>query len=172
MDYKYIEQLLERYWQCETSIEEEEILRAFFSQKNVPAELKQYRELFVYEQQAKAADGLDESFDERMLAMIGERKSVKAKQISLSYRLMPLAKAAAVVAIVLTLGNAIGMSIKNAETANGDESSCVAHIGDSDTLQLLSGGIHVYKSDSMMATPMDEKIDSMIEKILWGKQNR
>ena len=25
MDYKYIEQLLERYWQCETSLEEEGI---------------------------------------------------------------------------------------------------------------------------------------------------
>ena len=30
MDYKYIEQLLERYWNCETSLEEEQILRAFF----------------------------------------------------------------------------------------------------------------------------------------------
>ena len=31
MDYKYIEQLLERYWQCETTLQEENILRAFFS---------------------------------------------------------------------------------------------------------------------------------------------
>ena len=33
MDYKYIEQLLERYWNCETSAEEEQILRIFFQQK-------------------------------------------------------------------------------------------------------------------------------------------
>lgn len=39
MDYKYIKQLLERYWRCETSLEEEKILRTFFSQKDVPAEL-------------------------------------------------------------------------------------------------------------------------------------
>ena len=39
MDYKYIEQLLERYWAAETSLEEEDILRAFFSQKEIPAEL-------------------------------------------------------------------------------------------------------------------------------------
>ncbi|MBQ4446467.1 MAG: pyruvate ferredoxin oxidoreductase, partial [Prevotella sp.] len=32
MDYKYIEQLLERYWQGMTTLEEERILRAFFSQ--------------------------------------------------------------------------------------------------------------------------------------------
>ena len=30
MDYKYIEQLIERYWECETSQQEEDILRAFF----------------------------------------------------------------------------------------------------------------------------------------------
>ena len=50
MDYKYINQLLERYWNCETSLEEEGILRAFFSQKDVPAELRQYQPLFAYQQ--------------------------------------------------------------------------------------------------------------------------
>ena len=39
MDYKYIEQLLERYWNCETSLEEEAILRMFFSQDDIPAEI-------------------------------------------------------------------------------------------------------------------------------------
>ena len=29
MDYKYIEQLLERYWQGETTLQEENILRSF-----------------------------------------------------------------------------------------------------------------------------------------------
>ena len=50
MDYKYIEQLLERYWQCETSLEEESELRAFFSKGEIPAHLLQYRDLFVYQQ--------------------------------------------------------------------------------------------------------------------------
>ena len=31
MDYKDIAQLLERYWQCETSVEEEATVRAFFA---------------------------------------------------------------------------------------------------------------------------------------------
>ena len=39
MDYKYIKQLLERYWNCETSLEEEDILRTFFSQEDIPSEL-------------------------------------------------------------------------------------------------------------------------------------
>ena len=66
MDYKYIEQLLERYWNAETSLEEESILRTFFSQKDIPAEMEH-----------------------------------------LPQRLMPLFKAAAVVAIILTLGGAL-----------------------------------------------------------------
>ena len=54
MDYKYIEQLMERYWRCETSLQEEEILRSFFSQEDVPANLLPYKELFSYEQTEKA----------------------------------------------------------------------------------------------------------------------
>ena len=43
MDYKYITQLLERYWNCTTSLEEEQILKAFFSQDDIPAELLKYK---------------------------------------------------------------------------------------------------------------------------------
>ncbi len=112
MDYKYIEQLLERYWNCETSLEEEQILRAFFSQKDVPAGLLKYRDLFVYEQTETKVDVLGEAFDERMMALTGETKPVKARTISLADRFMPLFKAAAAVAIFLTLGNAAQVAFK------------------------------------------------------------
>ena len=72
MDYKYIEQLLERYWNCETSLEEEEILRTFFSQKEVPAELRRYASLFAYEHQEVRDDVLDDDFDARMMEKIGK----------------------------------------------------------------------------------------------------
>ena len=49
MDCKYIEQLLERYWQCETSLEEEAQLRAFFNGSDVPEHLLRYKDLFVYQ---------------------------------------------------------------------------------------------------------------------------
>ena len=110
MDYKYIEQLMERYWNAETTLEEEEILRAFFSQEDIPDELSQYAPLFAYEHAEKAVDVLGEDFDEKMLQMVGEaprsEERPQAQIISLRERLMPLFKSAAVVAIVLTLGNA------------------------------------------------------------------
>lgn len=107
MDYKYIEQLLERYWQCETTLEEENILRTFFSQKEVPVALLPYQSLFVYEQTARTEAPLGDEFDQRVLAQVSEEAPVKARPLTLRRRLMPLFKAAAIVAIILTLGNAI-----------------------------------------------------------------
>lgn len=102
MDYKYIEQLLERYWKGETTLQEETILKAFFSQPDIPENLRKYCDLFAYE--TEKADALDDDFDACILEMVGE--APKAKTVTLTSRLMPLFKAAAIVAIVLTLGNA------------------------------------------------------------------
>ena len=103
MDSKYIEQLLERYWQCETSLEDEAELRAFFSGSDVPKHLLRYKDLFVY-QQLQQEVHLGEDFDARVLAEV-EVPVVKAKRLTLAARFMPLFKAAAVVAVVLSLGN-------------------------------------------------------------------
>ena len=115
MDYKYIEQLMERYWRCETSLQEEEILRLFFSQGEVPANLQPYKDLFVYEQEQKAADILGDDFDQKILEKVNEDQPVKARVITMRQRLMPLFKAAAVVAILLTLQNALQETLNNAE---------------------------------------------------------
>ena len=101
MDYKYIEQLLERYWQGETTLQEEDILRSFFSQPDIPDNLRKYQPLFSLEQE----EPLGDDFDARILEMIGEEEP-KTKIVTLTSRLMPLFKAAAIVAIILTLGNA------------------------------------------------------------------
>ena len=69
MDSKYIEQLLERYWQCETSLEEEAELRAFFSGSDVPKHLLRYKDLFVY-QQLQQEVHLGEDFEARGLAEV------------------------------------------------------------------------------------------------------
>ena len=116
MDYKYIEQLLERYWDCETTNEEESILRTFFSQKDVPARLLKYRSLFEYQKHAASEAPLGDDFDQKVLAAIYEDiedspKVVKAKVVSFGSYLKPLFKAAAVVAMVLTIGDAAQWSM-------------------------------------------------------------
>ena len=70
MDYKYIEQLLERYWECQTSAAEESILHAFFTQEEVPAHLAQYKSLFEYMEVAEGVEVLGEDFDKKMLKLV------------------------------------------------------------------------------------------------------
>ena len=116
MDYKYINQLLDRYWKCETTLEEEEILRTFFSQDDLPAELKTYQSLFAYEQSETKHEVLGTDFDQKMMAMIEDENAEephRAKVVSLTERLKPLFKAAAVVAIFLTLGNAAQVTFQD-----------------------------------------------------------
>ena len=104
MDSKHIEQLLERYWQCETSLQEEAELRTFFAGEDIPEHLLRYRDLFIY-QQLQQDEHLGEDFDKRILALTEEVPVVKARRISLTRRFMPLFKAAATLALVLTMGN-------------------------------------------------------------------
>ncbi len=111
MDYKYIEQLLERYWDCRTSLEEEQILRSFFSQKDVPSCLQQYRNLFLFQSKA-CEEHLGNEFDTRMLNLIKEPKVVKARTVKMSSRFAPFLKAAATVAVVLAIGNAAEHSMR------------------------------------------------------------
>ena len=70
MDYRYIEQLLESYWECNTTPEEEEVLRAFFRQSEMPDHLKRFRSLFAYEH-ASAQVHLGSDFDQRIMEKIG-----------------------------------------------------------------------------------------------------
>ena len=112
MDYRYIRQLLERYWKGETTLEEEQILRTFFIQKDIPEDMEVYRPLFAYESEEVKTDVLDAAFDERVLASIEEPAKVKAKVVRLPHVLWPLFKAAAVVAIVLSLSMAVQMAME------------------------------------------------------------
>jgi len=48
-----IQQLLKRYWQCETSVEEEQALQMFFCGDEVPDDLKIYQSFFVWKVKQK-----------------------------------------------------------------------------------------------------------------------
>ena len=139
MDYKYIEQLLERYWECQTTLEEEAILRQFFAQSDVPASLLPYRDIFRAEEQMKAEARLGDDFDRRVLAAIGARPDAQARTsgISLSARLAPLYRAAATVAMVLSLGMAAQHGLGNHQQQEGVTDGVALQPGDSTTMEIL-----------------------------------
>lgn len=112
MDYKYIEQLIERYFDCTTTVAEERILKAFFSQNDVPAHLEQYADLFAYEEEQKEAEMLDEDFDKRIMERLeadGDAPviHVKIQHLTFADRIRPLFRAAAAVAIVVLIGGSM-----------------------------------------------------------------
>ncbi len=163
MDYKYINQLLDRYWKGETSLEEEEILRAFFSQDELPAELKPYQALFSYEMGEAKQEGLGDDFDQKMMAMIEDeytKEPNKAKVVSLTERLKPLFKAAAVVAIFLTLGNAAQVPFQN----SSDEVESVGYTKSGKGVSVAMGDSS--SVDSMQHSGLDQVSTSTTPTIL------
>ncbi|MBO4612934.1 MAG: pyruvate ferredoxin oxidoreductase [Bacteroidaceae bacterium] len=164
MDYKYIEQLLERYWECQTTLEEEAILRNFFRQADIPASLLPYRDLFLAEE--KMADAhLSEDFDKRLMERI---EGVEAKEetpcrtISITQRLRPLYRAAAVVAIVLT----IGMAAQQGFTRSGNEEATPqlsAAETQGDSLQLFTDMPEVSTQTEAVLVPSSSTDTLMIQ---------
>lgn len=98
MNTERIEQLLERYWLCETSVVEEEELRTFFLQETVPGHLAKYKAMFEIQHEDTEAT-LDERFDERILDIISadEKKPVR------KFTLRPVLQIAASIAVILGL---------------------------------------------------------------------
>lgn len=135
MDYKYIELLLERYWDCETSVEEERILRTFFQQEELPEHLSCYREVFSAQDDVQQAH-LGEDFDKRVKEAIGlsTPEVVTARKISVARRLRPFLQAACLVAIFVVLGVATKQYIEREEQ---EDAAQVAENADSIAVEQL-----------------------------------
>ena len=94
MNYQYIEQLIERYFAAETSVAEERILRAFFTEAecNVPSHLQQYTSLFRFvAEESEAPAVLGEEFDEKLIQYAydrtDDRSSLSARGAKSTYAL-------------------------------------------------------------------------------------
>lgn len=68
MDSKKIEELLQKYWDCETSLEEEQQLREYFKGNAIP-ELGKEAALFNYFEQQKNKS-VNEQFDKSVLGQL------------------------------------------------------------------------------------------------------
>ncbi len=88
MDYKA---LLEKYWEGQTSLEEEKSLKAYFKSGKVDDALKPYASMFEYFEKEKSVE-LSTDFDDKILSQIQEDgKEVNAKVFSIQRILMRVA---------------------------------------------------------------------------------
>ena len=59
-DYNHIENLLKRYYNAQTSEQEEQVLKDFFCHEEVPSHLQAEKEMFLQLQAMDAPEGLEE----------------------------------------------------------------------------------------------------------------
>jgi len=73
MDSERINKLLDKYWECSTSVEEERELRLFFTTSVIPPELLPYKAWFV-SPEAEGLKPLGDDFDHHILVEIDREK--------------------------------------------------------------------------------------------------
>ena len=74
MDFKEREDLLRKYWNCETSLEEEKQLREYFGGENIPEQLRDTAGMFRYFEEAKKKSLNDVAFDDQVMLKINPRR--------------------------------------------------------------------------------------------------
>jgi len=95
MDYKTIKALLEKYWEGQTSLTEEQMLKEYFQQKELPAEWQSYAPLFQM-LHAEKKQGTSAEFDKKWIAQLDSKSESSA-----SAKIRPMYRWAASVAAVL-----------------------------------------------------------------------
>lgn len=101
MNNEYIHTLLNKYWNCETSVEEEQELRDFFLGANVPPELTPYIPLFIYlDEEQSVVPSSD--FDAKLKAAI-QQASREKRYITIRI-FTPALRIAASLLLVIGLG--------------------------------------------------------------------
>ena len=98
MDLNRVEILLERYWNCVSTVEEENELKLLFNSNDVPDELRESAALFKYFEQQKQAT-LNEKFNEEIIEKIKLQQSPTV--IKINRGLQNYMRVAAAVLVIL-----------------------------------------------------------------------
>ena len=97
MDYNRITSLLDKYWECATTIEEERELRHFFSSDALPPELRPYKAWFLTPE-AETLPPLGKEFDLKVLQQITREKKLRRLRLFYSFSALGL-----VILVLLTI---------------------------------------------------------------------
>lgn len=167
MDYKYIEQLLDKYWNGLTSAEEEKILKAFFEQDDLPAGMNIFKPLFHEMNQAKNIKAPKQT-ERKITESINRRNTVKAIPNNWKARLIPAFKAAAVAVLAILIGKYLQNGIiEENNIADSNNMTTEEIISTSRKNEIAETFINMKKSpkdkdDAVRTDSSDAKIDTAI----------
>ena len=121
MELANIEQLIEKYENAETSLQEEQVLKDYFQQNNVPAHLIEYKALFTY---------FNESSTERFT------KTIPLKPRNTNWKWLSIAAAVVLMFSVYSITDFDGISDKERQEAQ------IAYQEAQKALQLISKNLN------------------------------
>jgi hypothetical protein len=100
MDSKRLEELLQKYWNCETSLEEEQQLREYFRSEEIPEQLKDTASLFNYFEVQKQKS-VDTHFEGRVVTQLKDQPKERGKMVQLLNSSMRIAAGVAVLLVAV-----------------------------------------------------------------------
>ena len=100
MDYNNIKQILDKYWEGETSLQEENLLQEYFNSEKVVEELKDVQPLFQYFKVEQTTRIENPNFDEALLAQLETTVIKPMRSVSRRRRIIRLVSSAAAILLI------------------------------------------------------------------------
>lgn len=156
MDSKHIEALLEKYWNAETSLEEEKELHDFFRGDSIPAHLKETAALFSYFQDEKNKSLNDPSFDKRVTKHIRQRQGGKLIEMKSWFQVARIAAGiVVVVAAIYLIGQEVRKSNPN-EITDTESDPQLAFEETKKALMMISKGFRKAEKEASQINLINE----------------
>lgn len=122
MEIQHIDKLLENYWNCKTSIQEEQLLQEFFKQDQIPRIYNDVELLFKYTDNERS-EKLGNDFDKKLMNAINSRQK---KYITIKL-FAPTLKVAAMIAFIIVVGISGVIWVNSAKNQNFAETYSDSH---------------------------------------------
>lgn len=110
-----IEKLLEKFYNGETSLQEEQELRQYFCSRELPPQLRSIHSQFFCMEKDRNEDILDDSFDQEVLKMIddGDSDYIRIKRKTMFYSVAAIAATILILVSVFTKFNPFSNNIES-----------------------------------------------------------
>ena len=122
MNIQEIYGLLDKYYKGETSVSEEKLLRQYFSQESVPAELDSEKEIFAFYSSSAEAPAPSKNFEKRIIDSIDKKaKAEPEPSFSVIRSLYTLISSAAAILLIIGAYFIFAERSRPADTFNDPE---------------------------------------------------
>ncbi len=155
MNTKHIETLIGRYFNGETNLQEEQELRTYFEQDNLPKHLSHLQAIFAVH--ASEAPTLSSSFDMQLMQKIQQHEASKRKRKLISR----LAIASSIAAIILLFYSVLTF-LRPAQFEDTFNDPTMAYEQASDALLFVSGKLN---QGMQPAREASAKLDKSVDEV-------